>query len=230
MANFSSAPLTYTVSGTISGPGGAGATVNLTGSANATTTADSSGSYSFSGLSNGSYIVAAANAGYVFTPASQTVNVSGGNAVANFASALQTYTITGTSADPAERAQVLVSLALLTRLLRLTARATTASAGCSTALILWQAMPDTSSHRRARRLTSVVAMLWQILPQRSRLTPSPAPSADRAERAQVLVSLALLRDYTTDGSGNYSFGGLLNGAYTVTPANPVIRSDRRARQ
>ena len=96
MANFTSALLTYTISGTISGPGGAGATVKLTGSSTATTTADSSGAYSFSGLSDGSYVVAATNAGYVFTPASQTVTVSGGNVVANFASALQTYTITGT--------------------------------------------------------------------------------------------------------------------------------------
>ena len=40
IANFTSATQTYNISGTISGPGGAGATVNMTGVSTATTTAD----------------------------------------------------------------------------------------------------------------------------------------------------------------------------------------------
>ena len=76
---------TFTVAGTISGPGGAGATVNLTGAATTTTTADGTGSYSFTALINGSYTVTPTNAGYVFTPANQAVKVSGANGTANFA-------------------------------------------------------------------------------------------------------------------------------------------------
>ena len=71
--------MTYTISGTISGPGGAGATVSLTGASAATITADGSGNFSFSGLLNGSYIVTPANTGYVFTPVSQIVVVNGSN-------------------------------------------------------------------------------------------------------------------------------------------------------
>ena len=94
--NFTSALQTYSITGTISGPGGAGATVNLTGASTATTTADGSGNYSFTGLANGSYTVTPTNGGYIFTPASQAVTLSGGNAAANFTSALLTYSISGT--------------------------------------------------------------------------------------------------------------------------------------
>jgi len=75
-ANFTSAVATYSISGTISGPGGANATVSLTGTSVATTTADVSGNYSFSGLLNGTYIVTPGNPGYVFTPASMNVVIS----------------------------------------------------------------------------------------------------------------------------------------------------------
>ena len=70
---------TYTLSGTISGAGGNGATVNLTGLATATTTANASGNFSFSGLYNGSYTVTPSNTGYTFTPSSRSATVSGAN-------------------------------------------------------------------------------------------------------------------------------------------------------
>ena len=84
VANFTSALLTYAISGTISGPGGAGATVSLTGASTATTTADGSGNYSFSGLSNGSYTITPTNSGYSFGPASQAVTISGASADGEF--------------------------------------------------------------------------------------------------------------------------------------------------
>ncbi len=135
------APPTHSISGTISGAGGAGATVGLSGTSTATTTADSGGNYSFSGLSNGSYTVTPSNTGYVFTPASQAVTVNGADAVASFSSALQTYSLTGSISGPGG------------------AGATVSLSGTSTATT------------------------------------------------------------TADSSGNYSFGGLSNGSYTVTPSN-----------
>ena len=68
---------TYSISGTISGTGGTGATVTLSGTANGTTTADGSGNYSFGGLGNGSYTITPSNSGVTFTPPSQTVTVNG---------------------------------------------------------------------------------------------------------------------------------------------------------
>src|SRR5579885_466430 len=72
------APVTYRISGTLSGAGGAGATVSLSGSSTATTLASASGSYSFTVL-NGSYTVTPSNAGYSFSPASQPATVNNGN-------------------------------------------------------------------------------------------------------------------------------------------------------
>src|SRR5215471_3059706 len=94
-ANFSSAQ-TFTRSGTISGTGGSGATVNLTGASTASTTANASGVYSFTGLANGSYTVTPTKSGYVMTPTSQAVTINGANATANFSSAAQTFTLSGT--------------------------------------------------------------------------------------------------------------------------------------
>jgi hypothetical protein len=93
----------YSISGTISGAGGAGATVALTGAATATTTANASGVFSFSGLANGSYTVTPAAAGSTFTPASQAVTVNGANqAGVNFqAQVCNCFSIWSASATPA---------------------------------------------------------------------------------------------------------------------------------
>jgi hypothetical protein len=93
-ANFSSTQ-TFTLGGTISGTGGSGATVNLTGAKTASVTANTSGVYSFTGLVNGSYTVTPTKSGFLMTPASQAVTISGANATANFSSA-QTFTLSGT--------------------------------------------------------------------------------------------------------------------------------------
>ena len=96
----SSTPVTYSISGTISGSGGAGATVVLSGASSGTTTADGSGNYSFAGLSSGAYVITPSNTGFVFTPANQSeilsgnitgVNFSSAAAIAFVASAVNTY-------------------------------------------------------------------------------------------------------------------------------------------
>jgi hypothetical protein len=84
-ANFTAIPV-YTVSGTISGGGGPGATVKLTGAKTATVTANGSGKYSFTGLPNGTYTITPSNGLHVFTPTQQTVTVNGANLTANFSS------------------------------------------------------------------------------------------------------------------------------------------------
>jgi hypothetical protein len=87
---------TFSVSGTISpAAGGSGATVTLNGAATATTTADGAGKYTFSGLSNGSYTVTPTNAGFTFTPASQSVTIINANvAGVNFTASVQvTHTV-----------------------------------------------------------------------------------------------------------------------------------------
>jgi hypothetical protein len=80
--NFTTATLTYSLSGAITPTtAGGGATVTLTGAANATVTADASGNYTFSGLANGSYTVTPAKTGYMFTPSNRAVTISGASVV-----------------------------------------------------------------------------------------------------------------------------------------------------
>ncbi|MGA9209493.1 MAG: DUF4082 domain-containing protein, partial [Terriglobales bacterium] len=87
---------TFAISGTISGPGASGATVNLSGAANITTTANASGSYTFAGLTNGAYTVLPSNPGFGFTPNSQSVTLANASVTGvNFGS-IVTYTISGT--------------------------------------------------------------------------------------------------------------------------------------
>ncbi len=99
--NFSSSTQIsiYSISGTITGPGGPGATVSLTGASSGLVTADNSGNYSFNNLPNGNYTVTPSNAGFAFTPGSQAVTIAGASVTAGFDSSVatvQTYTVSGT--------------------------------------------------------------------------------------------------------------------------------------
>ncbi len=80
----------FSISGAISGAGGAGATVALSGAASSSTTADASGNYSFGGLAAGSYTVTPTKAGFSMTPPSQNVTITNANMTANFSSAAPT--------------------------------------------------------------------------------------------------------------------------------------------
>jgi hypothetical protein len=84
------------MSGTITGPGAVGATVTLGGTESQTVTTDSQGKFSFGGISNGPYTVTPTKTGFVFTPPSITLNVTGSSVTGvNFSSAVQTFTISG---------------------------------------------------------------------------------------------------------------------------------------
>ena len=68
---------TYSIAGTITGPGAAGAAVTLSGAASASTTADSNGAYSFAGLANGNYIVTPSGTARIFLPAGLSLTIQG---------------------------------------------------------------------------------------------------------------------------------------------------------
>ena len=85
MATFSSASggtgSSWSISGTISGAGGNGATVTLSSGTTtiATTTASGAGAYSFNNVNNGNFTVTPTNSGFTFTPLSQNVTVNNAN-------------------------------------------------------------------------------------------------------------------------------------------------------
>jgi hypothetical protein len=132
---------TYNISGTTSGVGAAGATLNLTGAETFSTAADASGNFSFNGVVNGTYTITPSNPGVTFTPSSQTVTVNGA-------------VVTGIS------------------------------------------------------FTTFVTNPLSI-----------SGTITGASGASVQLSGAATATGVLDGSGNYSFGGLLNGAYAVTPVD-----------
>jgi O-glycosyl hydrolase len=94
----------HSISGTISGAGGNGATVALTGAAGGTTTAAASGAYAFPNLLDGTYTVTPTRPSFTFTPARRTVDVAGGNRTGvDFSSAAVTPNLTVDGASRFQR-------------------------------------------------------------------------------------------------------------------------------
>jgi hypothetical protein len=218
-ANFTaSAPITYSISGTILGAGGNGATVTLTGAASATTTANSSGAYSFSGLATGSYTVSVSKTGYSFTPPTQSVTLTSANATANFSSTAQTWSISGT-VTPAltgvtitlsgqSNASAVTNSSGVYSISGLAAGTYTVAASLAgyTFSPTSQGVTLTSANGTAN--FTATAQTWNISG-----AISPAVSG-------VSIALSGQSSGTTvsDSSGNYAFTGLANGSYTLTPS------------
>ncbi len=109
--NISGCPCS--IGGNVSGTGGSGATLTLTGGTSVT--ADTTGNYIFNGLNNGTYTVTPTKAGYVFTPGSQSITVSGsGVSAVNFSSTAQLAIDQTVSTDRSSKATTIVSPAFST--------------------------------------------------------------------------------------------------------------------
>ncbi|MFI5107225.1 MAG: beta strand repeat-containing protein [Terriglobales bacterium] len=218
--NFST--VTYSISGTISGPGGNAATVNLAGASTATATADASGNYTFSGLVNGSYTVTPSHTGFTFTLASQTLTVNSANLTAvNFTTV--TYSISGTISGTGGNG------------------ATVNLTGAATAT----ATADASGNYTFSGLTNGA---YTVTPSNTGFNFTPANQAATVNSANltavnfstvtygisgtisgpggsgatVNLTGASTATITADASGNYTFTGLANGAYTVAPSKTGI--------
>ncbi|MCU1224398.1 MAG: hypothetical protein JWQ42_2491 [Edaphobacter sp.] len=218
-ANFSSALQTYTITGTISGAGGSGATVKLTGAATATVTADVSGVYTFTGVANGLYTVTPTKTGYVFSPPSQVVTINAANATVNFSSTVQTYTITGTISGAGG------------------AGATVKLTGAATVTV-------TANASGVYTFTGLANGSYTVTPTKTGYVFSPANQAVTINAANATANFSsALQTYTITGtisggggasatvkltgtatatvtanaSGVYTFTGVANGSYTVTP-------------
>ena len=223
-ANFTVQAATYSISGAITpAASGSGATVSLTGSTTATVTADASGNYTFSGLANGSYTVTPSKAGFTFTPANRAVTISNANVTANFTAQAVTYVITGSITPAASGSGATVVLS-------------GAGTGTTTA--------DTNGNFTFNGLANGS---YTVTPSKNGFTFTPVnqavtingangtatfaaqaaptfaisgtitPAASGAG-AIVVLSGAASGSTSADASGNYTFTGLSNGSYTVTPS------------
>jgi inhibitor of cysteine peptidase len=202
----------------------AGVTMMLSGTGSATTTTDASGSYSFTGLSNGTYTVTPSKSGYTFMPVSREVTVSGADVSGvNITATAVTYSISGTVTG-AVQAGVTMMLS---------------GAGSAT---------TTTDSLGNYTFTGLSNGTYTVTPGKSGYSFSPSSilvkivSADQRDinfTANVVtysISGAVVHkgsglsgvtvtlsgntsgSLTTDVSGNYTFTGLSNGTYTVTPS------------
>jgi hypothetical protein len=198
--------------------------VALSGTPTASVTADGSGNYTFTGLANGAYTVTPSHTGYTFTPANAAVTINNANVSGvNFTSAaVPTFNISGTISGAGGNA------------------ATVALSGAATANVTADAFGNYT-------FTGLANGAYTVTPSKTGYTFTPANAAVTISNANasgvnftsaaiptfnisgtisgaggnaatVALSGAATANVLADGSGNYTFAGLLNGVYTVTPS------------
>jgi hypothetical protein len=223
-------PQTFSISGTITPvTGGNGATVNIRGTANATATANSSGNFTVSGLANGTYTITPSHAGYSFSPSSMTVTISNASVTTgiNFTATALTFGISGTLSPLVGGSGATVTLSGAA-----SATATSDAAGnYSFSGLANGTYTVTPSHTGytfnpiSKTATvsgaSVAGINFTATPQVGQTysisgTISPVTGGSGST---VTLSGAAAATVITDSSGNYTFAGLSNGTYAVTPSH-----------
>ncbi len=210
----------YSISGTITGAGGAGSLITLSGSASASTSADSSGAYTFSGLSIGSYTVTPSHSGYTFSPTSQTVTLSTSNGTANFAAQSQTWSLSG-SVTPA-MAGIAVNLSGAS-----IASTTTNGSGAYSFGSLgngaYTVTPSLSGYafsptNRSATISGGNVSGTNFTGTSTRTSSISGTVSPAAAGVTIALGGTSTGSATTDSSGNYSFAGLARGSYSLTPS------------
>jgi hypothetical protein len=216
-ANFNSTAQTFTITGTISGTGGNGATVSLSGTSTATVTANAVGGYTFSGLANGTYTVTPTKSGFSFTPPSVSVTVNGANATANFTSA-QNFIISGTISGAGGNG---ATVQLIGSSSQTVTASTSGTYSFSVPNGIYTVTPTksgfvftppsqsvtVSSANKTANFTSAVQTF----------TLSGTITGSGGSGATVKLTGTSTATVTANSSGAYTFGGVTNGSYTVTP-------------
>ena len=215
---------TFSTSGTISSLAGP-ATVTLSGPVNHQTTTDPQGNYVFKVLPNGTYTVTPTRSGASFTPASQSITISGASVAGiNFTQASTAWSISGTIAPSSLGANTQVNLTGAATRSTNTDNAGAFSFGglangtytvtpSKTGTVFTPASRNVTvsgGNVTGADFTAQAAPTYRIV---GTITPSASGSG-----ATLALSGAASGTATADSSGNYSFSGLPNGNYTVTPA------------
>ena len=225
----SSPPPTYSISGTVSGFSVQGVTITLlSGATNlATTTTNTSGAYIFNGVANGTYTVTPSKTSSAFNPLNQSVTVSGSNvASVNFTavSATTTYSISGTVSGATQQG-VTITLSGPN-----SGTAVTASNGTYTFSGLvtsgtYTVTPSKSGYTFTPSNTAVSLSGANVANQNFTATAIPTTFAisgtvSGAIQQGVLITLSGAGGGTTTTGvgGTYSFSGMPNGTYTITPS------------
>ncbi len=226
-SNSSTPPApTYSISGTVSGAVTSGVTINLTGKKTTSTTTGTDGTYTISGLANGYYTVTPALTGYTFSPVSTGVTVSGTNITnQNFtetSNASLQYTVSGviSGASPSGVTITLSGDANGTT--------TTASNGTFsftlvngsytvTPTLTGYTFSPTSQAVDVSGTSAVIPSFIETAVSTSTYSISGTVSGAVTSGVTINLTGAATTSTTTGTGGTYSFTGLANGYYTVTP-------------
>lgn len=238
--NFSTCPAAtaYTILGTVTRNGAplSGVTVTLGGAGSGTATTDQYGNYSFGGLatSTSAYTVTPSLTGSAFSPSSASVTINGGNAIQNF-TAVSAPAPPANLAASAGNAQVSLTWTASTGADSYNVyRSTTSGSGYSR---IGSSIATSYSDPGLVNGTTYYYVVQAVngagtsaYSNEANATPQAASSiysisgtvtgTKGAPLAGVTMTLsgAAAGTISTDTAGNYSFTGLANGTYTVTPS------------
>ncbi len=210
----------------------AGVTVALSGAGIATTTTDVSGNYSFGGLANGAYTITPNFAGYTFSPINRNVTVNNADVTGlNFTGTLAaaTYSVSGTvaTARGAPIAGVTITLSgaanattttdangnyTFTGLVNGAYTVTPSFAGYTFSPLNRNVTVNNANVTGQNFTGTLVVVTYSI--------SGTVGTAGGAPIAGVTLTLSGAANATimTNAAGTYSFTGLANGVYTVTPS------------
>jgi hypothetical protein len=218
---------TSTISGTISPAAyGIGVTMTVSGTGTGTVTTDSAGNYSFTDLANGPYTVTPQMAGWVFTPASQTVTTTGTTVLGVNFTITQTYSISGTVGPPVNGVGATVTLsggATGTTTVDSTGKFTFSGLNNGNYVVTpsFDGVAFTPLNQNVvvnnGDVLGVSFTGWGTLVVAGTVTPAASGSA-----TVITLSGTASGNTITDNNGNYSFTGLSNGSYTITPAKSGV--------
>src|SRR3984893_10122860 len=190
-------------------------------------TADSSGNYSFIGLANGVYTVTPSKSGYSFNPPNQTVTISGANISAiNFAAtALPTFAVSGLITPSGGATTVTLTSTGGGGINTTTAADSSGNYNFPTVFNgTYTVTPAKAGFTFSPASQSITVNGGNVSSINFTATPIPTFSISGSVTGVVLSGVAVALSgastgsVTTDASGNYTFGGLSNGSYTVTPS------------
>jgi len=211
---------TFSISGTITG--GGGATVTLSGTGSATTTANASGNFSFSALANGSYTVTPSKAGFTFSPTSLSATVNGANITGMaFTATAQTFSISGTITGGSGATVTLSGAASATTTANASGNYTFSGLANGSYTVTPSEAGFTmspSSQSVTVNGASLTAVNFTATAQTFSVSGTLSPTAG-GSGASVTLSGPSTATTTASSSGTYSFTGLVNGRYAVTPSN-----------